>query len=37
MSYKNVERIDISEGTDTDRTSASKHRMLCHYWYFKTY
>ena len=30
------ERIDISEGTDTNKTSASKESMLCHYWYFKT-
>ena len=25
------DRIDISEGTDTNKTSASKE---CHYWYF---
>ena len=30
------ERIDISEGTDTNKTSASKECMLCHYWFFKT-
>ena len=29
------ERIDISEGIDTNKTSASKERMLCCYWYFK--
>ena len=29
------ERIDISEGIDTNKTSASKEHMLCCYWYFK--
>ena len=29
------EKIDISEGTDTNKTNASKEYMLCHYWYFK--
>ena len=29
------EKIDVSEGTDSDKTSASKECMLCHYWYFK--
>ena len=29
------EKIDISEGIDTNKTSASKEYMLCHYWYFK--
>ena len=29
------EKIDVSEGIDIDKTSASKERMLCHYWYFK--
>ena len=29
------ERIDISEGIDTSKTSASGEYMLCHYWYFK--
>ena len=30
------DRIDISEGIDTDKTSASKecHQNICHYWYF---
>ena len=23
------------EGIDTNKASASKERMLCHYWYFK--
>ena len=32
------ERIDISEGivkNYTNKRSASKECMLCHYWYFK--
>ena len=29
------EKIDISEGIVTNKTSASKESMLCHYWYFK--
>ena len=29
------ERIYVSEGIDTNKTSASKECMLCHYWYFK--
>ena len=29
------ERIDISKGTDTDKTSALKECMICHHWYFK--
>ena len=28
------ERIDISEGIDTNKTSASKECNICHYWYF---
>ena len=28
------DRIDISEGIDTDKTSASKECNICHYWYF---
>ena len=27
-------RIDISEGTDVSKTSASKECHICHYWYF---
>ena len=27
------DRIDISEGIDTDKTSASKECNICHYWY----
>ena len=29
------EKIDVSEGIDTTKTSASKKCILCHYWYFK--
>ena len=29
------DRIDVSEGIDINKTSASKECMLCHYWYFK--
>ena len=29
------EKIDVSEGIDTNKTSASKERMLCHCWCFK--
>ena len=32
LQYK---KIDVSEGIDTNKTSASKECMLCHYWYFK--
>ena len=27
-------RIDFSEGTDVNKTSASKECDICHYWYF---
>ena len=27
-------RIDILEGIDTNKTSASKECNICHYWYF---
>ena len=27
------DRIDISEGIDTDKTSALKECNICHYWY----
>ena len=35
--YKMLEynRIDISEGIDVNKTSASKECDICHYWYFK--
>ena len=29
------EKIDVSEGIDTNKTSASKEYMLCHYRYFR--
>ena len=28
------DRIDISEGTDVNKTSASKECDICQYWYF---
>ena len=29
------EKIDVSEGIDSNKTSASKKFMVCHYWCFK--
>ena len=29
------ERIDISEGTDVNKTNSSKEFDICHYWCFK--
>ena len=29
------EKIDISQGIDVNKTSASKECGLCHYWFFK--
>ena len=29
------EKINVSEGIDTNKTSASNECMLYHYWYFK--
>ena len=29
------DRIDISEGTDIEKTNLSKECDICHYWYFK--
>ena len=29
------EKIDVSEGIDTNKISASKECMICHYWHFK--
>ena len=36
MNYKILEydKIDISEGIDINKTSASKECDVCHYWYF---
>ena len=28
------DRIDISEGTDVDKTNESRECKFCHYWYF---
>ena len=37
LSYKMLQygEISVSEEIDTNKTSASKECMLCHYWYFK--
>ena len=29
-----VDRIDVSEGIDVNKKSASKECDICHYWYF---
>ena len=29
------EKIDVSEGSDVNKTSASKGCELCHYWFLK--
>ena len=31
------DRIDVSEGIDVNKTSASKKGDVCHYWYFIKY
>ena len=31
------DRIDVSEGIDVNKTSASKECDVCHYWYFLNY
>ena len=31
------DRIEISEGIDINKTSASKECDVCHYWYFLNY
>ena len=28
------DRIEVSEGTDVNKTSDSKESDICHYWYF---
>ena len=28
------DRIDVSEGTNVNKTSASKESNVCHYWFF---
>ena len=37
MNYKNaaVQKIDVSEGIDVNKTTASKECEVCHYWLFK--
>ena len=30
------DRIDVSEGPDVNKTSASKECDICHYWYFSS-
>ena len=32
---KKNKKIDVSEGIDVNKTSASKECELCHYWFFK--
>ena len=32
--YDYYDRIDISEGIDINKTSASEECYICHYWYF---
>ena len=31
------DRIEVSEGTDVNKTSASKECDICQYWYFLNY
>ena len=31
------DRIDVSEGIDVNKTSASRECDICHYWYFINY
>ena len=31
------DRIDVSEGIDVNKTSASKECDICYYWYFLSY
>ena len=31
------DRIDVSEGIDVNKTSASTECDICHYWYFLNY
>ena len=31
------DRIDVSEGNDVNKASASKECDICHYWYFLNY
>ena len=29
------QKVDVSEGSDVNKTGASKECELCHYWFFK--
>ena len=29
-----LDRIDVSEGIDVNKTSTSKECDICHYWFF---
>ena len=35
MKIIQYQKIDVSEGVDVNKTSASKECELCHYWFFK--
>ena len=35
MRMQQYEKISVSEGIDTNKPSALKECMLCHFWYFK--
>ena len=35
IKMQQYKKIDVSEWTDINKTSASKKYMLCHYWYFE--
>ena len=35
MKMLQYEKIDASEGIDVNKTSASKEREICQYWFFK--
>ena len=35
MKMLQYKKIDVLGGIDTNKTSASKECMLCHYWRFK--
>ena len=35
MRMLQYEKISVSEGIDTNKASALKECMVCHFWYFK--
>ena len=35
MKVLQYQKIEVSEGIDVNKTSASKECKLCHYWFFK--